>query len=172
MYSNGKNYRVSSYDAFKQTSMNIPKNIILADPQFNVPSTVQLLLGADVFWRVLCIGQIKSSVNNPTIQKTLFGWILAGSINNRYLKSSAMTLVNTCSVIPDISNSDLEQSITKFWDFEHNISSQNVWSPSDHECEEHFLRTIKQNSEGRFIVTLPIKTAQSPQLGESKNIAL
>ncbi|XP_018375252.1 PREDICTED: uncharacterized protein LOC108769021 [Trachymyrmex cornetzi] len=71
-----------------------------------------------------------------------------------------------------MSTSDLEQCLTKFWDFEHNISDQTLWSPNDHECEEHFLRTIKQNSEGRFIVTLPIKTAQSKQLGESKNIAL
>lgn len=36
--------------------INLPKNIKLADPQFNVPSTVQLLLGVDVFWQLLCIG--------------------------------------------------------------------------------------------------------------------
>ncbi|XP_018359963.1 PREDICTED: uncharacterized protein LOC108759145 [Trachymyrmex cornetzi] len=139
-------------------AINLPKNIRLADPQFNVPSEVQLLLGVDVFWQLLCIGQIKSSLNNPTLQKTHLGWILAGSINNTYLKN--------------ISNNELEHSLTKFWEFEHNLSNQVTLSPSERECEEHFLTTIARDDEGRFIVTLPIKSAQLQQLGESRSIAL
>ena len=54
-------------------AINIPKNIKLADPQFNVSSPIQLLLGVDDFWQVLYISQIKSSVNNPTLQKIHFG---------------------------------------------------------------------------------------------------
>lgn len=58
--------------------MNIPKNIQLADPQFNVPSQVQILIGADLFWRLMCVGQIRPSLEGPTIQKTHLGWIIAG----------------------------------------------------------------------------------------------
>lgn len=34
-------------------AMDIPKNIQLADPQFNVPSQVQMLIGVDLFWRLM-----------------------------------------------------------------------------------------------------------------------
>lgn len=45
-----------------KSKMNIPKNIPLADPQFNVPSQVQMLIEADLFWRLLCVAQIKGQV--------------------------------------------------------------------------------------------------------------
>lgn len=157
----------------RKRAMNIPKNIILADPQFNVPSTVQMLLGADVFWQLMCIGQIKSSDNNPVIQKTHFGWIIAGSINNKCLLSrDSKTLINSCLMSIDSSNSELEQTMTKFWNVEHDISNQTALSPSERRCEEHFLQTVRRNSEGRFIVTLPIKYTGLQQLGESREIVL
>ncbi|KYM98837.1 hypothetical protein ALC62_10437, partial [Cyphomyrmex costatus] len=58
----------------------IPQNIQLADPQFNVSSEIDLLIGADHFWHLLCVGQIKSSPIQPILQKTRFGWILAGCV--------------------------------------------------------------------------------------------
>ncbi|KAF2904783.1 hypothetical protein ILUMI_01394 [Ignelater luminosus] len=38
------------------SQIKIPKNITLADPEFYIPSNI--LLGADIFWQLLCVGQI------------------------------------------------------------------------------------------------------------------
>lgn len=40
------------------TSLKIPKNLTLADLQFYVSRPIELLIGAKLFWNLLCIGQI------------------------------------------------------------------------------------------------------------------
>lgn len=42
-----------------KTKLEIPRNIKLADPQFNIPSKIDLLIDTDTFWTLMCIGQIK-----------------------------------------------------------------------------------------------------------------
>ncbi|XP_018403530.1 PREDICTED: uncharacterized protein LOC108780351 [Cyphomyrmex costatus] len=40
-----------------RNKINIPGNLKLADPHFFKSSTVDILLGADIFWELLCVGQ-------------------------------------------------------------------------------------------------------------------
>ncbi|XP_025997103.1 uncharacterized protein LOC105204499 [Solenopsis invicta] len=54
----------------------IPSNLALADPAFYRSTDVDILLGAEVFWKILCVGQIEESSDHPLLQKTLFGWII------------------------------------------------------------------------------------------------
>ncbi|XP_039312856.1 uncharacterized protein LOC113004977 [Solenopsis invicta] len=63
---------------FDTDSLNIPKNIKLADPRFNVSSRIDLLIGIDRFWKLICIGQIKLGKGQPILQKTLLGWMSQG----------------------------------------------------------------------------------------------
>ncbi|KYN35066.1 hypothetical protein ALC56_10599 [Trachymyrmex septentrionalis] len=43
-------------------SVSIPKYIKLADPNFNIPTSIDILIGAESFWRLICAGQIKQSI--------------------------------------------------------------------------------------------------------------
>lgn len=38
------------------SEFKIPSNITLADPNFNIPSEIDLLIGAQVFWQLICVG--------------------------------------------------------------------------------------------------------------------
>lgn len=140
-------------------AMDILKNIQLADPQFNVPSQVQMLIEVDLFWRLMCIGQIKPSLKSPTIQKTHLGWIIAGNINNQFQghKKAKYSMVNNLVVASYRYDTNLEHALSKFWQLESNFSSLDSLMPIERECEERFLLTIKRNDKGRFIATLPIK---------------
>jgi len=60
----------------------IPNNIKLADPNFNVSSSIDMLIGAELFWRIICAGQIRQSNNAPILQKTHFVWIISGVAAN------------------------------------------------------------------------------------------
>lgn len=60
--------------------LKIPPNINLADNTFHIPSRVDVILGASIFWDLLCIGQIKLGRNQPILQKTHLGWIAAGDL--------------------------------------------------------------------------------------------
>jgi len=73
-------------------NFKIPSNIRLADPHFQVPADVDILLGAETFWQLLCIGQICTHKNLPTLQKTQLGWIIGGRICN--LKPSYYQICN------------------------------------------------------------------------------
>ncbi|XP_011858571.1 PREDICTED: uncharacterized protein LOC105556107 [Vollenhovia emeryi] len=61
--------------------IQIPESISLsnlADPRFNVPQRVDLLLGAGIFWSLLRGGRIRLSDSQPIFQNTHLGWILGG----------------------------------------------------------------------------------------------
>jgi len=55
------------------SNWNIPKSIQLADPRFYTPQRVDLLVGASLFYEMLCVGQIKLPPGTPLIQKTRLG---------------------------------------------------------------------------------------------------
>lgn len=56
-----------------RSNFSLPKNIVLTDPKFNISSKIDILIGAEVFWNLLCIGQIQASNQHPLLQKTKLG---------------------------------------------------------------------------------------------------
>ncbi|KMQ89917.1 pao retrotransposon peptidase [Lasius niger] len=54
----------------KINDLKIPNNIRLADPQFHVPAEIDMLIGAEIFWQLLCIGQVYLHKDQPMLQKT------------------------------------------------------------------------------------------------------
>ncbi|XP_036346965.1 uncharacterized protein LOC118756301 [Rhagoletis pomonella] len=57
-------------------SWNIPPNAKLADPLFYKSQRIDVLLGASIFFELMCVGQIKLAKNLPILQKTRLGWSL------------------------------------------------------------------------------------------------
>ena len=56
----------------------IPKGIILANPDFHKPAEIDLLTGAKFFYQFLCAGQLQVKGQSAVLQETLFGWIFDG----------------------------------------------------------------------------------------------
>ncbi|XP_008188283.1 uncharacterized protein LOC103310763 [Acyrthosiphon pisum] len=71
-----------------KTTCNVPDNIKLADPHFNTPQKIDILLGATHFYEFLCDGQIRPSATGPLFQETVFGWVAAGSISENNLSKA------------------------------------------------------------------------------------
>ncbi|XP_029659435.1 uncharacterized protein LOC115233265 [Formica exsecta] len=144
--------------------LQIPDGITLADPEFNQPSAVDLLIGAEVFFELLCIGKIKLAEDQPIWQKTVLGWIVSG----RFMMRDRSRKDTCCHLAI---NDELNASLSRFWQIEHN-ERQNTRTPEERFCEEHFAQTYKRDLEGRFIVTLPTRHEQLQELGDSRDIAL
>lgn len=143
-------------------NLEIPKNIVLADPSFYKPGKIDLLIGNELFYKLLCIGQINLGANRPILQKTRFGWVISGPMENSYFNQNI-----TCN----FSVNDTEFDLRKFWEIEHEFSNEaRVWSNEESACEAHFRETFRRNEEGRFIVSLPLK-GFIETLGESKDRA-
>ncbi|XP_036340466.1 uncharacterized protein LOC118749791, partial [Rhagoletis pomonella] len=56
----------------------IPSNVYLADPLFFESQRVDVLIGASLFFELLCVGQIRLSEQLALLQKTKLGWIVSG----------------------------------------------------------------------------------------------
>ena len=66
----------------------------LADPDYGIPWFVDLLLGADMFSRVVLYGRRFGPSGSPTAFKTQFGWVLTGSVqgHNNSRKSCSFSV--------------------------------------------------------------------------------
>lgn len=140
--------------------LNIPNDIVLADVNFYEPAKIDVLIGADIFYELLCIGQIKLGVGKPIIQNTRLGWIISGPLPICELDYSYCNFTK---------NIDIQDQLTKFWEIEE-IEQPKLLSDEEQYCEEFFKLTTTRNDEGRFVVSIPLKESVE-KLGESKSQA-
>lgn len=70
----------NKYHINKET-INIPKNLRLADPHYNYPKNIDILLGAEAFNYCLTDGVMRIFENAILLQNTEFGWTLDGVVD-------------------------------------------------------------------------------------------
>lgn len=145
--------------------LEIPKNLKLADPNFNLPANIDMLIGAELFWTLICVGQIRVFRTQPILQKTLLGWIVSSSTTSNH--SNLVTTATNCLAVTE----KLNHTLSRFWKIEH-LKTLPTFTPEEQKCECLFKDTTQRNSEGRFVVQLPIKTDYFSNLGEFEKIAI
>lgn len=145
---------------FNISSWNIPPNINLADPDFNVPNEIDLLIGASLFWDLLTDGRIRLGKNSPGLQNTHLGWVISGTIPIPTLKSH-------CNLAKTISIED--EQLKKFWELEE-CTNVPLFSTDENICETHFQTHTSRDCDGRFVVRLPLKESTN-LLGNSEDNA-
>ncbi|XP_052564237.1 uncharacterized protein LOC128092976 [Culex pipiens pallens] len=62
------------------SQMMLPCDIILADPHFGKPGPIDMIIGAEFFFDLLAAGRRKIVEDGPTLQETVFGWIVSGKV--------------------------------------------------------------------------------------------
>jgi hypothetical protein len=142
------------------SNFTVPPNIKLADPKFNVSSEIDLLIGSDLFWSLLSVGQIAANRKGPIFQKTQLGWIVGGH-NYSWKNPTAV-----CTF------SQVENDIQKFWQIEQFDTGSGVIKSADNICcEQQYRESVCRQPNGRFMVKLPL-TQKRPVLGESRQAAI
>ena len=145
------------------SSWNLPQNAELADERFFASKRIDLLLGADSFFEILSVGQIKLGNNLPVLQKTLFGWVVSGrcAVGPSKYHHSFMTF----------SDQSINANLEKLWNLEEVESKPIRYTEGQEACERYFKQTTLRNLDGRVVIRLPFKN-DSPNLGSSYNTAL
>lgn len=145
-----------------RNTIQIPSCIQLADPDFNIPAPIDLLLGADIFWQVLGTGKIPLGKQQPVLQETDLGWLISGCISDTQTQN---TNQNKSFFVNQISD-----NLNRFWELENISIPSDIPQITQQSCEETFISTTTRKDDGRFVVTIPLK--QSPEcLGQSYNQA-
>ncbi|XP_066589313.1 uncharacterized protein [Prorops nasuta] len=149
----------SPVEMIPRNKINIPAHLKLADPDFDKPNSVDMLLGVGPTLSMFCNGQIITD-QELIIQKTRLGWIIGGSLNIQ-----RPNRVSTCLL------TKVEFDLEKFWNIEEVNNGHYHWSDEELFCENHFKSHVKRNEEGRYIVALPFKSDKDKP-GNSRSIAL
>ena len=88
------------------------KNLQLADPSFNTPNEIDMILGNDVFYEVILPEQMKID-EGFFAQLTLFSWVLGGKYTQTPFDSSVSVFHTSIS-----NNDDGLEILQKFWELE------------------------------------------------------
>ena len=131
---------------------------MLADENFNKLNSIDILLGADVFFEVLLHDKKTRPGNYPVLQDTELGWIVSGKIPlgaSEEVPRKSFFIRN---------NDNLDQQLQRFWEIEE--LPNKIWTAEEVLCEEHFKKHTARDDTGRYIVRLPRREGQG-RLGES-----
>ncbi|KYM81972.1 hypothetical protein ALC53_07613 [Atta colombica] len=90
-------------------------------------------------------------------------WVIGGELINTKFSNSKRCHITTI---------DLNQQLERFWSIEEILlhNQERLFTSQEKQREDFFLRTVKRNSDGRYIIRLP--TDKSIRLGDSESIAL
>lgn len=143
--------------------------LALADPDYQHPDRVDLLIGSEKYGWCLLPEIIKSNMNDPVGQNSQFGWLISGPVsslpNNKSTSVTKNINVNFLSL-----NSRIDECLERFWICE-DVEQHRSKTLDEELCENHFNSTYSRDINGRFHVRIPFRKKQ-PSLGESLQSAV
>ena len=145
--------------------------LCLADPNFNVPARVDILLGIDLWLQIVETDPpVRSTSSEPGAQPTAFGWVIAGPAKAQDPSISNPNVL-TGHVQP-MTNNELYEMAYNFWLSESAEVPSDPISSIEDQVERHYEETVTYSpSSNRYQVTLPRKP-DAPPLGQSKPQAI
>ncbi|XP_041981020.1 uncharacterized protein LOC121734443 [Aricia agestis] len=141
----------------------------LADPKFNVPNKINLLLGADIYSTILKKGIKKSPSGTLCAQNTTLGWIISGVVQPEKAIKDNPTHI---SVMHAQINSD--EILKTFWEIEEQTPKlKKILTEEEQRCEDLFKATTTRSNDGRYVVKLPFRDEYPAcKYGDSRCIAI
>ncbi|XP_073960059.1 uncharacterized protein [Choristoneura fumiferana] len=140
-----------------QNTFNIPQRFQLADEYFIKGGAIDLIIGAEHFYQLLCIGQHRLGDGLPILQRTRLGWVVSGPVDIKYAPQRV-----SCNFV-------LNNDMRGIWEA-NDLHPPNKVPDDDYiNCEKAFDEHTR-TSDGNFVVTLPLKEPTTA-LGDSRHIA-
>lgn len=142
------------------SKIRLPLGITLADPTYNTPGNIDILLNADIFWDVLGRESINLGTNKPSLRESKLGWLITRHV----------TVPQQVSNLCMFSQSDSSPDLSRFWELDTLDSQNSNMSVEEIACEQSFAANTFRNDDGRFVVSMPLKRDVNV-LGDSLQLA-
>jgi hypothetical protein len=150
------------------------QHLCLADKDFDIPSRIDALFGADILPSLIRPhAGVEHHPGIPSALDTQLGWIVFGSVSTTNTAPLAML-----ATVVDPSVGDLLQN---FWRVEE-PAAQTLPTTEDQWCDDYFMKSTSRDASGRFCVALPFRDlfsgsdrcldSLSHGLGDSRSSAL
>jgi len=149
----------------------IPENLQLADSEFHKAQRVDLLIGASLFYELLCVGQIKLLPGLPLLQKTLLGWVVSGDCARSCGSALIASRVPSSASKENSIDVELDSLLQRFWEVENCPGPIVQATKEELDCEAHIVKNYTRLPAGDYSVRLPLKL-HLDSLGDSYPQAL
>ncbi|XP_055622814.1 uncharacterized protein LOC129766317 [Toxorhynchites rutilus septentrionalis] len=148
---------------FSTSELEIPENLVLADPGFGTPRRVDMIIGAAHLYSFLRNGQFR--LPNLLFIETVFGYIASGKIfsTNEHFQRS-ITTCHVATIVP------IDELLQRFWRIEDVSASH--YSVNEQICENSYHETVSRDSSGRYVVRMPKRPEFEQMIGESRSNAM
>jgi len=140
------------------STWNFPSNVVLADRDFNKLAPIDILLGAETFFKILVNGRYDCN-GLPVLQNTKLGYILSGKIHNSYVKQYKKQCHSFF-----VQTDSLHHMMERFWSIEE--MNNKILTKEERACEKHFELNTRRLETGRYEVKLPFSDSPD-KLGNS-----
>ncbi|KAG5884456.1 hypothetical protein JTB14_010322 [Gonioctena quinquepunctata] len=126
----------------------------LADPEFHIPSDVDMLLGADAYYNILLLQIHRLGPKLPTLQLTRLGWVIGGHLPPQIIPEQnkvSLLCQNACEA-----GDSLDKIHAKFWEVEELPEFKSL-SADEELAEQSVIQTHVRLENGTFQVDFPFK---------------
>jgi len=127
--------------------LHIPWDVKLADPTYNKPGPIDVLLGAGVYWKIITGAPENQVKGKPALQNTQLGVIIGGELEENQTEA-----LSHCGVV---TNAQLHNQLQRFW-VQEEVPESLLYSKEEIYSEKLFSDTVRRQN-GRFVVRLPIR---------------
>lgn len=141
----------------------LPSSLVLADPAFNIPAAVDIVIGGELFYNLLSTGLKSIGDNLPKLQNTVFGWVVIGKL---------LGLEPNTAFVGISTESSLEHQLSEFWKIEEKSHLTKTMTEFEQICEREYAESTERDPKtGKFIVKLQF-TREPSILGKSEDMAI
>lgn len=149
----------------------IDDNLIMADPHFDIPAPVDMLLAADV-WSDIIGSLLYKHVSGTVMHETELGYVIIGTT---WVPQEAFgTAVYPAMITQHEKEKDEEEALEvllrKFFESEGIMEQNSALTAEEKAAEDAYMTSMYRKENGRFVVVIPLKPGMS--IGESRKIVL
>lgn len=141
----------------------IPEELVLADPAFSEPDSIDLLIGAEIFAELLEEGHFKLAPRLPMLLNTKLGWIVCG--REEIHTNNTNSEVVACGLFEE----GVKRAMDRLVSLE-GVPEDRVKTAEEEALEKWYIKSTCRASNGRYIVELP-KIQPVAKLGSSGPVA-
>ena len=141
-----------------KSHISFAEGLPLADPQLELLDTFDLIIGADVFPRIIEAGLRKSPDERTIAQATGLGWIITGALPSASTINAPSEPPLSVTSLQCLVDGNLSALLERFWIQEEAAKISVLMNKDEAECEAHFLETHKRTENGKYVLRLPFRS--------------